>query len=222
MKCPHCQTEFHDRVNSADLGPDCDGFWFLESQTCPACHRYVFQLVGKEIVYNQRTGREVSGDERSRYFVRPRVAIRPAPPQEVPTEFAQDYREACLILADSPKASAALGRRCLQHLLREKAGVKPADLAKEIDQVIASGQLPSYLAGAIDAVRNIGNFAAHPIKSTASGEILPVEPGEAEWTLDVLDGLFDFYFVQPALLQQKREQLNAKLAEAGKPLLKGA
>jgi hypothetical protein len=70
---------------------------------------------------------------------------------------------------------------------------------------------------AVDAIRNIGNFAAHPIKSTASGEVLPVEPGEAEWTLDVLDGLFDFYFVQPSLLQRKKAALNAKLASANKP-----
>lgn len=119
-------------------------------------------------------------------------------------------------------ASAALSRRCLQHLLREKAGVKKGDLTNEIQQVIDSGKLPSHLADAIDAIRNIGNFAAHPVKSTASGEILPVEPGEAEWTLDVLDGLFDFYYVQPAILDRKRAELNAKLADAGKPPLKGA
>ena len=68
--------------------------------------------------------------------------------------------------------------------------------------------------------RNIGNFAAHPIKSTNSGEIVEVELGEAEWTLDVLEGLFDFYFVQPAQIQAKKEALNKKLAEAGKPPLK--
>jgi hypothetical protein len=109
----------------------------------------------------------------------------------------------------------------LQHILREKANVKPSDLAREIDEVLASQTLPSHLSEAIDAIRNIGNFAAHPIKSTNTGEILPVEPGEAEWTLDVLDGLFDFYFVQPTLLKQKRDALNAKLQAAGKPLIKG-
>jgi hypothetical protein len=69
----------------------------------------------------------------------------------------------------------------------------------------------------VDAVRNIGNFAAHPMKSQKSGEILPVEPGEAEWNLDVLESLFDFFFVQPTLIRGKREALNKKLAEAGKP-----
>ena len=46
---------------------------------------------------------------------------------------------------------------------------------------------------------------------------MPVEPGEAEWTLDVLDGLFDFYYVQPAVLAARKAALNAKLASAGKP-----
>jgi len=32
------------------------------------------------------------------------------------------------VLSDSEKASAALSRRCLEHLLREKAGVKQDDL----------------------------------------------------------------------------------------------
>jgi hypothetical protein len=138
----------------------------------------------------------------------------------VPSEFAEDYREACLTLADSPKASAALSRRCLQHLLREHAKVKSGNLAEEIQQVLDAKNLPSYLAESFDAVRNIGNFAAHPMKSTASGEIIAVEAGEAEWNLEVLESLFDFYFTQPALLKKKRDALNAKLKEAGKPEMK--
>jgi len=217
MKCPHCQTNFHDKVTVGELGADRDAFWFLESQRCPACNRLVLQLVSKAIARVKGMNAVLAGNEASRYFVRPKAACRPSPPPDVPTEFAQDYIEASLVLADSPKASAALSRRCLQHMLREKAGVKKSDLSKEIDQVLASGTLPCHLAEAIDAVRNIGNFAAHPIKSTASGEVLPVEPGEAEWTLDVLDGLFDFYFVQPAVLQRKKTALNTKLASANKP-----
>lgn len=157
---------------------------------------------------------------RKQFLGYPRAPSRPAPPPEVPKEFADDYVEAALVLSDSPKASAALSRRCLQHILREKTGVKHSDLAKEIDQVIASNLLPSHLAEAIDAIRNIGNFAAHPIKSTASGEVVAVEPGEAEWNLDVLEGLFDFYFVQPELLKKRRADLNAKLASVGKPPVK--
>ena len=76
------------------------------------------------------------------------------------------------------------------------------------------------MAESLDAVRNIGNFAAHPMKSKSTGEIVEVEAGEAEWNLDTLEGLFDFYFVQPQILQKKKEELNKKLKNVGKPEIK--
>lgn len=48
-------------------------------------------------------------------------------------------------------------------------------------------------------MRNIGNFAAHPLKDTSTGEILPVEAGEAEWNLETLEALFDFLRLSCAL-----------------------
>jgi hypothetical protein len=93
-------------------------------------------------------------------------------------------------------------------------------LFQEIQLAIDSKTLPSYVTESIDAVRNIGNFVAHTLKSTNSGEILGVEPGEAEWNLDVIEMLFDIYFVQPAIIQKKRDALNAKLKEAGKGEMK--
>ena len=86
----------------------------------------------------------------------------------------------------------------------------------QIQQVIDSRKLPSHLGEALDSIRAIGNFAAHPMKSTSTGEIQDVEPEEAEWTLDTLESLFDFYYVQPALLKKKRDAINAKLADSGK------
>jgi hypothetical protein len=83
-----------------------------------------------------------------------------------------------------------------------------------------SGKLPSHIAENIDAIRNIGNFSAHPLKSQQTGTVLPVEPHEAEWTLEVLEQLFDFYYVQPAIAKRKRDALNQKLAEVGKPPMK--
>jgi Domain of unknown function (DUF4145) len=219
MKCPHCQTEIHGNPVTVPVGNDVDGQWAVVRHVCPSCERVILYAVCAERLTGAGAGNHTF-NPRKILLAYPRAASRPAPPAEVPLEFAQDYVEASLVIADSPKASAALTRRCLQHVLREKAKVKPSDLAKEIDQVLAQNLLPSHLAEAVDAVRNIGNFAAHPIKSTASGEVVAVEPGEAEWNLDVLDGLFDFFFVQPAILKQRREALNAKLAQSGKPPVK--
>jgi hypothetical protein len=134
----------------------------------------------------------------------------------VPPPFSTDWKEACLVFTDSPKASAALSRRCLQQVLVEKAGVKKRDLYDQIQDVLDAKVLPSHLAEAIDSVRAVGNFAAHPIKSQSSGAVVEVEPGEAEWNLDTLEGLFDFFFVQPERLRRKRAALEAKLKDAGK------
>jgi predicted RNA-binding Zn-ribbon protein involved in translation (DUF1610 family) len=137
----------------------------------------------------------------------------------VPKHLAEDYTEACTIIPFSPKASAALSRRCLQTILREQ-GFSDKSLFKEIQNAIDSKTLPSHIIESIDAVRNIGNFAAHPQKDINSGEIVPVEIGESEWNLDVLEYLFDFYYLQPEKARQRKEAFNKKLIAAGKPEMK--
>lgn len=115
-----------------------------------------------------------------------------------------------------------LGRRCLQRLIREHIGIADKNLEREIASVLASNRLPSYLADDLDAVRIVGNFAAHPTKSEQTGETMEVEPGEAAWTLKVLEGLFDFCFVAPSKAEQRREELNSKLKDAGRQTMKTA
>ena len=103
---------------------------------------------------------------------------------------------------------------------RERRYKKKGSLAGEIQQVIDSKLLPSHLSSSIDAVRNIGNFAAHPNKDKSTGIIVDVEVGEAEWNLDVIETLFDFYFVQPAIFEKRKTAINKKLEQAGKPPIK--
>jgi hypothetical protein len=45
---------------------------------------------------------------------------------------------------------------------------------------------------------------------------MAVEPGEASWNLDVIEGLMDAYYVVPARTSERIAALNKKLAEAGK------
>lgn len=217
MKCPHCTVDFHDNEEVKPIAKDQDGVWGYGLRRCSACGRIIVRLFSSDAYYSNLAQ---WGSELSSRLVRPKVAGRPPISSDVPKKYADDYYEACLVLPDSSKASAALSRRCLQHLLRDEGKVKPQDLAREIQEVLDSRKLPTHIADSLDAVRQIGNFAAHPIKSKSSGEIVPVEAGEAEWTLDVLDLLFDFYFVGPARTKARREALDKKLADAGKPPLK--
>ena len=212
----HCLVEFHSKKKETYIDRDVDGYWSIFSYSCPACSRSNLYLVNGENYSNGIVENTIV----SLLAVRPLGTSRPPCPLEVPENIAGDYKEACLVLPFSSKASAALSRRCLQNLLRDAAKVKPSDLSKEIQEVIDGGRLSSQLADSIDAIRNIGNFAAHPMKSQSIGEIVDVETEEAEWNLDVLESLFDYYYVQPIKVAKKRDALNAKLQEAGKPLMK--
>jgi hypothetical protein len=222
MKCPHCSVEVNPNFEEIYLGEDTQAHWSLYTMICPNpdCGKMIIKLAAgtPEKTYPNR----IVGIKDIRYelTVNPLTSSRPPVPKEVDEKFATDYKEACLVLKFSPKASAALSRRCLQNILREKAHVKPSPLYQEIQQVIDNRSLPSHLSASIDAIRSIGNFGTHPIKSTSTGAIIEVEVGEAEWTLDVLESLFDFYFVQPAILQMKKDALNKKLEDSGKPLMK--
>ena len=135
----------------------------------------------------------------------------------MPQKYAEYFKEACLVIADSPMASAALSRRLLQLLLREVHKVKPGDLVAEITEALS--KLPGHLQE-LDAIRNIGNFAAHPVKDKSTGEVVEVEPGEAEWLLEILDRLLRHYFSEPAASKKRMADLNAKLKAAGKPDIK--
>lgn len=217
MQCPHCAVNFFEKWQVTRIGEDSEGTWALRFCKCPSCQKLVCAIV-KSILMGPSERKFLK--ETKSYLVRPKAIVRGPIPKEVPEKYAEDYKEACLVLADSPKASAALSRRCLQNLLREVAGVKPLNLVNEIQEVIGSGKLPSHLSESIDSIRNIGNFAAHPNKSEKAGEIIDVEFGEAEWSLEVLEDLFDHYFVQPAKLKARRKALNEKLKQANKPQMK--
>ena len=125
----------------------------------------------------------------------------------MPDEFKADYQEACLTLSDSPKASAALSRRCLQLILREKLGAKGRNLQEEIQWATESSNLPSHIVALLDVPRKVGNRAAHPMLSDA-GLIVDVEPWEAGWCLEIIEALYDYLFVLPAKTEERLERLN--------------
>ena len=196
MKCPHCRVEVHAPSEYIALGKDADDRWNILKRTCPACNKFIIHLTNGQPLSDLPGSQIIRGvkDETVSIMIRPKNNSHPPCPPEVPKDIAKDYTQAHLVLSDSPEASATLSRRCLQNLLRDPnaANAQQKDLADQIQYILDSKTLPRYIADVLDAVRNIGNFAAHPMKSKTTGEILPVEPGEAEWNLDVIEALFDF------------------------------
>jgi Domain of unknown function (DUF4145) len=216
MKCPHCGINIHSNWDEQILiryqrrMSDKDGDWFYRTAVCPSCEKAIIDL-----------GQSVDAMENKLWAqVYPSGANRGPVPGEVPERIANDYVEACNVLPISAKASAALSRRCLQNMLRSH-GYTAKDLAKEIDLLLNETDplkaLPIRLRETIDAIRNFGNFAAHPNEDKATLEIIDVEPHEAEWCLETIEELFEHFYVGPAVAAAKKAALNAKLAAGGKP-----
>lgn len=215
-RCPHCGVT--SRFEYASFAGYNNTFSSVQIQDVLEAHYlYVAKCVacGRAVISLSSAAKLPAGDTvpLRTMLVHPFAAARSPLPDNLPKYIADDYLEATAVLNISPKSSAALSRRCLQAVLREN-GFTQSNLSKQIDQVLPV--LPAYLAKDLDVIRHLGNFAAHPAKSTTTGEIVDVEPGEAEWNLDVLDLLFDFFYVQPILAQQRRDAINNKLIESGK------
>jgi len=219
-KCPVCQTVSRfelsvpgDCVVTAGSRSQGIEYYQLYCATCAECKELIISLE----TLGPQPAAGVARRVLSSYVLWPRAYVRPVP-EEVPSNIAKDYKEAAAVLQDSAKASAALSRRCLEYVLTETGGATGRNLFDKIESVMEG--VPAYIAQDLDAVRVVGNFAAHTQKSEHSGEILDVEPGEAEWNLDVIDRLFEHYYVGPAISARKRQALNDKLSEAGKDPLR--
>ena len=230
MRCPHCETAIkvnwrkHFIYKYEDYGErEIEDFKLgreIRHGHCPECDKLIILLVSSEFI-------ELMGNNNfDRYYIKedkpykeviifPKFSTRSVAP-EVPEQYAKDYKEAAAILDISPKASAAMSRRILQTILRENYSIKKGNLNKEIDEFIAGNAIPSYISESLHDLRQIGNFAAHPDKCKNTGEIVEVEAGEAEWSLETLDDLFDFTFVSPARMKNRKKKLNDKLIAIGK------
>lgn len=214
MKCPHCLVQINANVKEISLGYDSEFYWRAFVSLCPNpdCKKLIIDL-GKGNVSQDENGNYLLHNIISKQTVYPQTSGRLAAPLEVEEQYAGIYKEACLVLPFSPQAAAALGRKCLQLILRDKADIKPSNLSKEIDEVATIQTMPPSLVESIVEIKNLGNFKIYPSKSLSTGEVVDATPEEAEWILDVLESLFDFYFVQPAKLMAKREALNKKLSD---------
>lgn len=156
---------------------------------------------GMTIIYPERSGGR---------------AVDPA----VPEKMASDYREAAAIVDQSPKASAAIARRLLADVLEEYGGYKDFQLSKRIEKFAADAKHPSGLRENAKYLVQLGDFAAHTQKDKLTQQIVDVEPGEADWTLDVIDGLFDFFIVGPKRDADRRAALDDKIQRTGRKPIK--
>ena len=122
-------------------------------------------------------------------------------PDYIPWPLRVDYSEACAIRDLSPKASATLSRRCLQGMIRDFCGIPKKrtlfDEIKELRSLVDNGKAPAGVQAdtmdAIDHVRQIGNIGAH--MEADIDVIIDVDEGEAQALIDLIELLFDDWYV---------------------------
>lgn len=192
-RCPHClaTVKFARPARSEHACIELAGreeALRVNAVECPNCGRLA---VSVETLTAAVRGKWVSDEE---FVVWPRQSERSLPPA-VPRDMVMDYKAAALLLGLNAAASAALSRRCLQAVLRDTTGEDLPTLSKQIQA--AAPHLPPDIGTRLNALGTVGKFAAHPSKDTDPGRIVDAEPGEAEWNLNVLDLLFDHYYVRP-------------------------
>jgi hypothetical protein len=121
----------------------------------------------------------------------------------------QAYDEARAVLSASPQAAAVLARRCVQHVIRERLGITEKTLFLEIAKAVLRPEPTKPTRDALDHVRQIGNFGAHPDFDQAN-QLIEVTREEAEYTLEVLELLFNDLYVVPARTSLMGSRISAK------------
>jgi hypothetical protein len=143
-------------------------------------------------------------------------------PDYIPQAIREDYDEACAIRDLSPKASATITRRCLQGMIRDFCGISKRRLIDEIDELrtsVAGGRAPLGVqpdtVDAIDDVRKIGNIGAH--MGADINVIVNVDPNEAQLLIELVELLFDEWYVARAARTERLAKLKAIAAFPAQP-----
>lgn len=218
--CPYCshyqtvaEAKCDVQVHRISVGETCDGNAVgveLQSIGCsnPSCKNVTIRLLYGTVTW------DASWRLKSILLnapIKPESSARPLP-SVIPDPIARDYLEACRIATLSPKASATLARRCLQGMIRDFCGIAKPTLHQEINELKKQfdvGNAPRGVSeesfDAIEAIRKLGNIGAHMEKDI--NVIVDVEPDEAELLLNLVENLFEEWYIA----RQKRQERLARV-----------
>lgn len=223
--CPHCNliqtvTSANYVRNSVELTREASVLGKLlgifESTVCsnPECKKITLIAY----LYKRLSDLDFAlkvGDLIKQYKLIPESSSKPQP-EFIPKAIREDYYEACKIKDLSPKSSATLARRCLQGMVQHFCGIKKGRLFDQLEaltNLVEEGKAPKGVTPesveGIDHVRGIGNIGAH--MEADVNVIVSIDPDEAQILIELIETLFDEWYVA----QHKREEKFKKLKELG-------
>jgi hypothetical protein len=218
--CGHAQVISSERFESSWdklYVRECEAGDLAFHTVAVVCANNECRRLSLEVAIHQRKDAEGSrfraGDRINHWRLLPASLAKPQP-ASVPAVLQADYNEACAIRDLSPKASATLSRRCLQGMIRDFCKISRPKLIQEIndlrDLVNTSKAPPGVQADtmeAIDAVREIGNIGAH--MEADINVIVDVDEGEAQALIELIELLFDEWYVAQHQRAEKIKKVGA-------------
>ena len=207
--CPFCHTKAvlrDDDMNGATASRETRKYGMVQVTTifreCPNLECNEVEIVDGVKSVARTPGQAKLADRT--LPVRPESRTKPWP-SYIPAPLLADYAEACQIELLSPKASAALARRCLQGMIRDFWGITQPRLADEIDALQAKVDAPTWEA--IDSLRKSGNVGAHMEQDT--GLIGDVDPDEGRVLIQLIETLFTDWYVGRHDRAQRMQKIKA-------------
>lgn len=200
--CPYCgqattitSPNYSSVRSTIDTSTSVHGTITLEhvAISCPnpQCTQLTLKAVLKKRYYSQ--GNWYAGDDVASWNLLPRSRAKPQP-EYIPKAIRDDYLEACLILDDSPKASATMSRRCLQGIVRDfwqlPVGQR-GNLGNELNFV--KDKVDPSTWEVIQTIRKVGDIGAHMEKDV--NYVVDVEPDEASLLIELIETLFEDWYI---------------------------
>ena len=210
MICPHCLVgiaeSWTEELDDYLMDNVNDMRFQIQSQECTECKKLIIKMITEKTHSDGRVTFNPWRQIGERYL-HPQKPNRTPIPETVPNKFSKDYFEAVAVLDDSPNASAALSRRVLQHILEEKSKVDKDRLDTQIKEARKKERFDPKLDGLLDYVRKFGNFGTHVSKDNTDKII----DGEAETMLEIIEALFEYYYLRPEELKKIKKRLDEKV-----------
>lgn len=210
------QSQLHTSVlrGQARIPVTVTAFWLQ----CQNCQEIVVQITRVEA--NQSPPTET-------WIALPKRPAVPLLHLLITDPFRKDYLEAWNILEDSPRMSAVLSRRLLADLLEKYASLNQFSLAQRIDGFIKDTRHPLWIRENLHYLREVGDFGAHTqqdktaaasaiMQASTEPVIINVDKAEAEWTLKIIDDLFEYFIIAPQKDKEMRTAIDKKLADASR------
>jgi hypothetical protein len=218
LKCPFCDTEqvvtgSGRQVTLCDLAKEnAEGprRLVVKFVVCPNPRCREFSLSASLHTLETHGRRSYTGKQLATWDLVPPSRARTFP-VAVPVPVLDDYHEACLTVERSPKAAAALARRCLSSMLRDFWRVQPGSLSDEFRQV--KGTVDPLTWEAIESVRSTGLIGTR--MESEGAEVLDTEPGEATLLIGLIETLIQDWYVGREARRKRLVEIKQIAGEGG-------